>query len=189
MATLATRFVLILRDLRAVVAAHMAGDPARVPLFTFLWTRLGRMSRRFETLFTQWQAGTLPSPCPSRAGQTRRPRAPSPRLPRGSTWVVAAIGYQAAGQAGALQYLLNDPQMPDFLAAVPQAGRLLRPLCHMLGITAAHDVPAVLNLPPPPRFRPSPPPPPPYLGLIDPPEVPPRWPTAPRRAFSSVWCV
>ena len=34
METLATRFVSILRDLRAVIAAHMAGDPARVPLFT-----------------------------------------------------------------------------------------------------------------------------------------------------------
>jgi hypothetical protein len=33
-----------------------------------------------------------------------------------------------------LEYLLADPEMTALLAEVPQAGRILRPLCHMLGI-------------------------------------------------------
>ncbi|MBV8522612.1 MAG: hypothetical protein JOY71_10905 [Acetobacteraceae bacterium] len=33
-----------------------------------------------------------------------------------------------------MQYLLADPEMAALLADVPQAGRILRPLCRMLGI-------------------------------------------------------
>jgi len=182
METLAIRFVSILRDLRAVIGAHMVKDPARVPLFTLLWTRLGRTARRFETLFAQWQAGTLPNPRPSRAGQRRKSRTPPPRPPRGRTRVVALVGYRAAGHAGQLQHLLADPAMPVFLQAVPQAGRMLRPLCHILGIAAAPELPAVLALPPPPRFRPTPPPPPPWRGIANPPAVAP--PTSPPRERS-----
>jgi len=187
--------VSILRDLRAVIGAHMARDPTRVSLFTLLWTRIGRISCRFETLFAQWQAGALPQRRASRAGthaaaSARRPRTtrtPSPRLPRGRTWVVALVGYRAAGHAGQLQHLLADPAMPAFLAAVPQAGRMLRPLCHILGITAAPDLSAELNLPPPPRFRPSPPPPPPDRGIIDPPEVTPLFLGLPRGRAGRAW--
>ena len=179
METLATRFVNILRDLRAVIGAHMVRDPARVPLFTLLWTRLGRTARRFETLFAQWQDGTLPKPRASRAGQPRTTRTPSPRLPRGRTWVVALVGYRAAGHAGQLQHLLADPAMSAFLVAVPQAGRMLRPLCRILGIAAAPELPAALALPPPPRFRPPPPPPPPWRGIENPPAVAP--PASPPR--------
>ena len=153
METPATRFCAILRDLRAVIAAHMARDPLRVPLFTLLWTRIGRTARRFETLFAKWQAGRLPIPRPSRAGQPRRSRDPQPGLPRGRAWVVAQIGYHAAGHASQLQHLLADPDMAEFLRAVPQAGRILRPLSHMLGI----DTPPSLRLPArPARPRPAP---------------------------------
>ena len=69
---------------------------------------------------------------------------------------------------GGLVTILRDPAFVPFLAAAPQAGRILRPLCRMLGIDAEPDIPAELNLPKPPPFRPSPPLPPPYLGIIDP---------------------
>ena len=134
MSALTTRFCAILRDLRGFIAAHMVKDPLRVPLFTLLWTHIGRTARRFESLFNRWQAGTLAKPRPSRAGRPGKPREPQPRLPRGRVWVVAAIGYRAAGHASQLQHLLADPDMAAFLHAVPQAGRVLRPLCHILGI-------------------------------------------------------
>ena len=189
METLATRFCAILRDLRAVIGTHVVTDTLRLPLLTLLWTHLGRTARRFESLFRKWQAGSLPNPRPSRAGQPRKPQPAQLRLPRTRAWVVAELGYRAAGHAGQLQHLLNDSRMVDFIAAVPQAGRLLRPLCAMLGITASPVVPAVLKLPPPPRFRPSPPPPPPYLGIIDPPEAPPLPTGRPRTPFNRVWYV
>ena len=134
METLATRFRVIMDGLRAAIGMHVARDRTREAVFALLWHRIGRMTRRFEALFTRWQAGKLPKPRPSRAGQPRTPRAPSPRLPRGRTWVVAQIGYHAAGRASQLQHLLADPDMAEFLHAAPQAGRLLRPLCHILGI-------------------------------------------------------
>ena len=77
--------------------------------------------------------------------------------------------------------------MAEFLAAAPQAGRILRPLCRMLGIEASPDAPAELNLPKPPRFRPGPPPPPIYLGIIDPPEVQPHYLSLPRNRAGRAW--
>ena len=189
MNALATRFRVIMDGLRAAIGAHLARDRSREAAFTLVWSYLGRLTRRFERLFDNWQSGTLPRPRPSRAGVQRKPADRKPRLPRGRTWVVAAIGYQAAGHAGQLQHLLADPDIEKFLRDVPQAGRLLRPLCAMLGITASPDVPAVLALPPPPRFRPAPPSPPPYLGIIDPPEVAPFYLTWPRNRAGRAWSV
>jgi hypothetical protein len=38
--------------------------------------------------------------------------------------------------AGVLAFLLRDPEMAALLAKAPQAGRMLRPLCHLLGVQA-----------------------------------------------------
>ena len=56
----------------------------------------------------------------------------------------------AAGYGLQLEYLMtHDPEMRALIAAAPQAGRILRPLLHMCGITPHPDV-----LPPlPPRVR------------------------------------
>jgi len=151
MSALTTRFCAILRDLRGFIAAHMVKDPLRVPLFTLLWTRIGRIATRFETLFAKWQAGTLPKPRPSRANRHRVAR-PNPRLPEGRAWVVVHVGYQAANLASQLQHLLADPAMADFLQAAPQAGRILRPLCHMLGIDPPQPPPPPVNAPMPAKL-------------------------------------
>jgi len=71
-----------------------------------------------------------------------------------------------------LQHWMAHPEFRPFLAAAPQTGRILRPLCRLLGIEASPDVPAELNLPNPPPFRPAPPPPPPCFRIIDPPDYP-----------------
>ena len=148
MLTLATRFVAILAGLRAAIANHTVKDRPREALFVLAWTRIGRMANRFQALFARWQAGTLPAPRPSRAGQPRASR-PHPRLPRGRAWVVAHVGYQAANHASQLQHLLADPDMAAFLQAVPQAGRILRPLCHVLGIDPPPTPPSPGNAPSP----------------------------------------
>ena len=158
MHSVAARFTEILQGLRAAIGLHVAKDRAREALFLLAWTRIGRMARRFESLFSKWQAGRLPKPRPSRAGrhaaasspQPRKLRDPQPRIPRGRTWLVAQVGYHAAGRASQLQHLFTDPDFGTFIEAAPQVGRILRPLCHMLGI----DPPPPLAPPVRPRRKP-----------------------------------
>jgi hypothetical protein len=147
MPTLATCFSLILAGLRAAIAPVAARDRARTTLLVLLWGRLARMATRFERLFARWRAGTLPRPRPARAGQRTR-RQPHPHLPANPAWLVAMVR-ETAPMASQLQHLLAHPDIADFLAAAPQAGRILRPLCHMLGL------PRPPALPPPPRKRPQ----------------------------------
>ena len=73
--------------------------------------------------------------------------------------VAAASGEAGAAGGGAgafgtqLQHLLTDQECAAFLAAVPQAGRVLRPLFHMLGVSPVPEVvrkvraPAVVVVP------------------------------------------
>ena len=203
MSSLPGTLTLILSGLRAVVGAFMArrcqtpgvvwlGTHAYVPVvapltpaerilaaipaetWTLLWTRIGRIATRFHALYESWRAGTLPKPCAARPGRPARP--PVPRLPTRQTWVVAAVGYQAAGHAAQINALMAEPEFNDFIAAVPRAGRILRPLCRILGIL----LPPSLRLPakvtptgPPRAARASPPPAP------TPAPLPPLLPLAP----------
>jgi len=172
MLTIAARFVLIIADLRKAVAAFagrrtfvpsvLLGDrlyapvrqpDARPPLppetWNLLMARLGRMAVRLQALFDRWRTNTLSRPRAARA--TARPsragRQAAPCLPRAHLWVIAHVGWQAACHGSQFQHLLDDPEIPEFLAAAPQAGRILRPLCHMLGVPQ----PAWLKLPARPR--------------------------------------
>jgi hypothetical protein len=55
------------------------------------------------------------------------------RLPREFGWVGRMLP-EAAQYAGALRYLLRDPETMALLEKAPQAGRVLRPLCQLLGV-------------------------------------------------------
>ena len=165
MPTLSTIFTTILTGLRAAVAnssalrsanpAHAERDRARTALLVLVWGRIGRTVARFEALFARWRAGTLPKPRRSRAGQPTTPREKS-RLPAGRAWLVHVVGYEAAGRASQLQHLLARPDMAEFLQAAPQAGRILRPLCHMLGIDPPLEARRA-QPPPPTPATPKPP--------------------------------
>jgi hypothetical protein len=63
---------------------------------------------------------------------------------------VRVAGWRAAGSGSQLDHLLTDPAMAEFLAAVPAAARMLRPLCRTLGIA-----PPVLGFPPPKPPKPA----------------------------------
>ncbi len=150
----------MLDGLCRAIAARGAGAWLATPLMFLLWSRLRRTALRFASLAAKLRAGTLPPP----RHRTRSPRPvqpPSLRLPRGHAWLVRRLP-QAAASASQLQCLLADPAMAELLAAAPQAGRLLRPLCRMLGVRP----PPALPRPPPirpaepsrPTVRPGPPP-------------------------------
>ncbi len=145
----ADRFAGVIEGLRRAIAARGAGNWLAWPLLALLWGRLHRAALRFARLAALVHAGRLPPP----RHRTRSPRPVQPpplRLPRGFAWLVRRVP-QAAAAASQLQHLLADPAMADLLASAPQAGRLLRPLCQMLGVRP----PSALGRPPP--LRPAPP--------------------------------
>ncbi len=186
MLTLATRFAVLVANLRAAVATFAArrdqgpgvvwlgtlafapiGQPnLPPPIPTATWVllhdRLGRMASRFQALFDRWRAGTLPTPRPSRArpSPAGRSRAPHPcrRLPAARAWVARRLP-EASPFVAHLNTLLADESCAAFLAAAPQAGRILRPLAHLLGT----PLPPGLTRPRRPRaprpHKPAPPPP------------------------------
>ena len=147
MPTLATRFRAILSILRTAIAPLVAYEHTRTAIFILLVNRIARVANRFDVLFAKWQTGTLPKPRRSRASQPAR-RHERPRLPEGRAWllhVTEHVRLAAAACGSQLQHQFADPDFKEFLQAVPQAGRILRPLCHMLGIEPP------LRLPPKPR--------------------------------------
>jgi len=124
--------------------------------------RIGRTMQRLVQLYERWKSNTLPKLRPSRAGKPRPdnkdPNKPKPlRLPNKPLWLAGGTDYRVRGKASQLEHLLNQSDATEFLTAVPRAGRLLRPLCRMLGM----KVPAIA-LPPRPRKprKPRPPKPP-----------------------------
>jgi hypothetical protein len=147
---LGDRFALIVADLcRAVAArggARAAGPLVAGPLIVLIWGRLQRLATRFAGLVARAGSPARPSASP-RPPRTLRRAAPStarPRLPEGFGWLLRQVP-EAAAYAGQLQHLLDDPDVAALLAAAPQIGRALRPLCRSLGIR------------PGPALRPPPP--------------------------------
>ncbi len=155
---LGARLAITIAGLYAIVAPKMIFEPARVAFWVLVLNRLNRMVGRLDRLVAHFRAGTLPAKHPSRAGQPR-PQAPRPdqlRLPRGHAWLIRLI-QRTAQFGGPVEALINSPEGAALLAAAPQAGRIFRPLCRMLGI----DPPTSIRLPPRPRpKRPRPPKPP-----------------------------
>jgi hypothetical protein len=112
--------------------------------------RVRRLEARFNALVACWRAGTLAAaavrrltlppyfgplrgPNPQGEGDSNRQRAGWP-FPRGRGWVVRLLApVTGAPCVGALCLAWEDAEMATFYAAAPQAGRLLRPLAHMIG--------------------------------------------------------
>ena len=165
----------IITTLRAAIAAcaHplVQREPARAPFFLILHNRVGRAARLIARLYTLWQAGRLPKPRPSQAGATRTRTPPVVTFPRARAWLVRIGGYRIAASGSHLQYFLQRPDLPEFLAAAPQALRHLRPLCQMLGADLPPGLlPAGLQPPKPParpRIKPPKPPAAPPTGTPD----------------------
>ncbi|MCC6720454.1 MAG: hypothetical protein IT555_21485 [Acetobacteraceae bacterium] len=193
---LAGRLAMIVEAMREPIAQRAIRDRVLTVLLGLVYWRLVRMVTRLDRLILRWQSAALRPPGPSRAGQPRPAPAPAappkPRLPRGRAWLIRLV-QPTAQFAGQVEHLLADPETARLLAAAPQAGRIFRPFCRMLGI----EPPPLIRLPPTPprparprpaRPRPARPRPPRPPG----PELPPLLPLYPigfrppllRRRFS-----
>ena len=148
--TLSARFALILDGLCRAVAARMPTHPSFGKLL-LLWGLLRRAAARFATLAERARTGMSPRHRSAAAARTTRPRQRRERLPEGFAWLVRLVP-EAAAYGSQLHHLLSDPEMAALLAAAPQAGRILRPLCRMLAVP---PIPALLP-PPVPLLAPSP---------------------------------
>ena len=142
------------------------------PLVILIWTRLRRLSTRVLRLAARIEAGTNKPPRPRRPRAAPRAKRPPPplRLPRGKAWLIRLARLESAAAASQLRHLLAQPDMQALAAADPRMGRLLRPLCHMLGVTPTPEIakPARVARPAPaaqdtapPRPAPAPEPAPP----------------------------
>ena len=157
--TFAQRLALIVGGLCQAVAAcggrQMVGfdwqrhDPAIVPLVVPIWGRLRRLVARFEALVVRFAAGRVMPPRLRAARATTPVRRAGVVLPSERGWLLRLLP-GANGAGGQLQALLAEPGMMEFVAACPQAGRILRPLCRMLLVPVA-DTPLALV----PRVRPA----------------------------------
>jgi hypothetical protein len=128
----ADRLARIVEALCRAVAAR-GGRGLAGPLIILVWGRLRRLAARFTALAARVRAGRVaPRPDP-RTGRRRSRRDPAKLLPERFAWLVRVAPGAAAG-AAQLQHLLLDPDMAALIAAAPQAGRILRPLCRMLGV-------------------------------------------------------
>jgi hypothetical protein len=76
-------------------------------------------------------------------------------LPRDFGYVLRLVPWHAAPLANQMRLLLAKPEMAEIIAANPRLQRLLRPLCHMLGI----ETDGLMPPPPPPRPERMPEPP------------------------------
>jgi hypothetical protein len=152
---LARQVGLVLGGLCTAIVKGTAGQTLLRALIDLAWMRVNRTRHRLERLLARVAAGWLPRPAASRTAPAeprdptvpRRTRVCAPalgRLPRARAWLVRVAGYHAAGSGSQLEHLLTDPAMAEFLAAVPSAARMLRPLCRTLGIS-----PPVLGFKPP----------------------------------------
>ena len=128
---LARRFALILAGLAALVARRFLRMPHLMGLTGALYGRLVRLAQRFERGLTRTAKQRA-----ARVGNAGIARVRAVALPSGRGWLVRELGWEAAGYGCQLEALLAEPAMQAALADMPGLGRVLRPLCRMLGVVA-----------------------------------------------------
>ena len=113
------RLGVIVAGMIAVVARRFLRDPQFSAVIVPLCGWLGRAVRRFGRVVAR----------PARAVARVRVR-----LPGGKGWLVRALGWEMAGYGSQFEAWLAEPEVQALLARLPAAGRVLRPLCRMLGV-------------------------------------------------------
>jgi hypothetical protein len=127
-------FTAVLTGLQAAIAVVAARERALTVLLVAVWGRIGRISTRLERLIALWRAGMLPKPRTWRGRVPGTPvNKPLSAFPATPAWLLVAVR-EAAPFGARLENLLSEAECAAFLAAAPQARRLLRPLCRMLGV-------------------------------------------------------
>ena len=131
---LARRFAMIMAGLGALIARRFVKMPHLSRFTVLLFGRLNRAVRRLH------RALSSPGKVPARrvrGDRADRTRPVQVRLPSRRGWIVRELGWEAAAYLGYLEALLAEIETQVVLAGAPRAGRVLRPICRMLGVSAA----------------------------------------------------
>jgi hypothetical protein len=153
----ADRFALTLEGLCRAVAACVGRGMAGW-MILLVWQRVRRAEVRIQGLLTRFRLGKVQvrAVAPGRrVGVSRRVGVRA--LPRGVGWLLPLVPSEAACFAGQLGAVLAEPEMVALLRAVPQARRVLAPVCRMLGVAMgdASPAPQVKKVPQVKKARPS----------------------------------
>lgn len=129
------------------VAARGVGGILAGPLIFLIWGRLRRIERQFLALVRRLQSGGLRRRVVGRRlGATVVRKVGGRVLPRRFGWLLDLVPHEAACFAGQLRAVLDEPEMVALLAASPEAGRILAPLCRMLGVEAGVLAPVAVRV-------------------------------------------
>ncbi|MBC7634406.1 MAG: hypothetical protein H7251_02265 [Acetobacteraceae bacterium] len=132
---LAPRLAGILLGVAALVARRFLREPRLVALIGPVWRWLSRAAGRFERSATA--AFGVRAERAARDPGARVRKVGAIRLPTQRGWLVRELGWEAAGYGSQLAHLLAEPEMQALIVAMPGVGRVLRPLCRMLGYDLA----------------------------------------------------
>ena len=144
------RFVMAIGGLCEAIGRAFNPNPNPPVPGLSIYNYILRTRARFERLMARLLAGI-----PHRARKPREKsqhresdrKTPRLRLPTRKGWLAAELRDYSHFYAAGLRDTLNTPETATLIAQSPQAQRLLRPLCRMLGLT----IPAIAPLPRRPR--------------------------------------
>ena len=133
------RFALTTSALCRAVAACLGRGLMNAAMIVLVWQRVRRAECLFLALVERVRSGRF------RGGWVRSGVAASGksretaglqrgRLPLRFGWLMGVMPYEAAGYAGQMRTVLAEPEMAALLRDVPQARRILGPVCRMLGV-------------------------------------------------------
>ena len=125
---------ILLTNLQAAIAVVAARDRGISAFLVLVWGRIAVARTKLERLVALWRAGCLP------AGKVRLSRAgmglgvvrAKSVFPTGPAWLLEHVR-EAGAYGSQLEHLLTGEEAQAFVAACPQAGRILRSLGWMLG--------------------------------------------------------
>ena len=142
----------MLRNLRGAIGGFCGRGVVGHALGLLLWARLSVVMLRMERTVARFVAGRLrvagARVLGVRAGGKRKAASAVARSwPGGFCWLVKMAGWQAAGYGSQLRAVLQTPEMVALLTASPEVGRVLRPVCRMLGIETSVLRPGVVVVP------------------------------------------
>jgi len=136
---LARRFAMIMAGLGALVARRFLRMPHLSGFTVQFCSYLNRAVRRFYRALTTTAKRRAPL---VRADGVKSGRVKSALVrpvswPSRRGWIVRELGWEAAAFLTYLEALLAEIETQAALVAAPRAGRILRPICRMLGVQAA----------------------------------------------------
>ena len=148
----------IIARLIAFLSTYLTRLPHRRLIAAALHNRLNRITSRFARLMALTAAGRPPrvrvqKPRAAKPREPHLPRLSDVYIPRTRGWLLRDLAHHGGLITQLLETLLNEAETIALLEAAPQAAKLIRPLCHILAVTAPAVIPPRVPAPRRPRAK------------------------------------